>query len=197
MRGSRPVVRMASRAATISVTAAMTAGFLVTGTAQADGTFRWQNHWKRTYLEVYRKSKSNGAIVNVWPYNGGKNQLWKDTKTSSGYYRVRNVHSGKSMDRWDQAFHSGYHGAACPVTQWSWWGGTQQLWKGRSVYSRMNGRRFTIWYNYRGCRGNAWHDTLGVLNPHRASNVILYSRDYCTEGAWIGKDECYWRRNGK
>ncbi|MFF0866848.1 RICIN domain-containing protein [Nonomuraea sp. NPDC003560] len=197
MKGSRPAVRTATRAAVTVVAAVATVAAVLPAAAHADGTYRWQNEYTRQYLEVYQKSKANGGIVSVWRYNGGKNQLWKDTKTSAGYYRVRNVNSGKSMDRWNSTFTPDYNGAACPVTQWSWWGGAQQQWKGRSVYSRIYSRRFLIWYNWQGCRGDGWHDTLGVLQPFHYSNVILYSREYCTEGRWIGKGECFWRRNGK
>jgi hypothetical protein len=190
MRGSRPAVRAA--AAIIAATA-VTTGFLPEA-AYADGTYRWQNEYTRHYLEVYKKSKANGAIVNVWSYNGGKNQLWKDTKLSNGYYRIRNVNSGRSMDRWDQNFRDNQK---CPVTQWGWWGGAQQQWRVKSLWSSIYGRRFILWHNRKGCMGNSYHDTLGVPNPFNASNVILYSQDYCTEGRWIGKGECFWRRNGK
>ncbi|MEU9832004.1 RICIN domain-containing protein [Streptosporangium sp. NPDC048047] len=196
MGHSRPAVRTATRGATVLVAAALAAG-LFPGVAHADGTYRWQNQFTRQYLDVYKKSKANGGIVVSWPSTGSKSQLWKETKSSAGYYRVRNVNSGKSMDRWNRRFSPSYNGAACDVTQWSWWGGNQQHWKRRSVWSKGYNRRFFIWYNWQGCLNDRWHDTLGVLNPFKYSNIILYSRSYCTEGKWIGKGECYWRKNGK
>lgn len=111
MSRPRPAVRSAMRAATVIAAAAVTAGFIPPAAAHADGTYRWQNFFTGQYLEVYKKSKANGGIVNVWPLNGGRNQLWKNTKTSGGYNRVRNVLYARS--ECDESTYIGANVAHC------------------------------------------------------------------------------------
>lgn len=190
--------RSVRRLAIISAAAVLLVAETLTGSANADGTYRWQNQFRGYWLEIYHASRADGGAVIAYPRHrrtNRRNQLWKDTKLSDGYYRIRNVNSGRSLDRWNRTGPGGDYQARCDVTQYRWWGGAQQRWRYRTAWSSVLGRRFSLWINKAGCQGNPYHDVLGTV--YRYANVYLYSEDWCTEHVAIAKSECYWRRNGR
>ncbi len=75
-------------------------------------------------LNVAGSSSSNGALVQQWTRNDGKNQQWRLTAADSGYYKIVNVNSGKVLDvaGWSTA-----DGAT--VTQWTDNNTANQQWK--------------------------------------------------------------------
>lgn len=64
-----------------------------------DGYYKIRSGINSTYcLDVRDWSKSDGASIQVWSDTDGQNQVFKLTRLESGFYRIENAWSGKSID---------------------------------------------------------------------------------------------------
>lgn len=87
-------------------------------------------------LDVKDWSQSNGTGIQIWSSTSKENQIFKITKQKSGFYRIENAWSGKSLDLTDGTFIPG-----TKVQQWtSSQGNANQEW---SISSKTGGS-FTI-----------------------------------------------------
>ena len=78
-------------------------------------------------LDVKGNSTSAGAVIDLWPANGGTNQQWVfervDTSSPSGKYRIRSFSSGLYLDVVNSSMSNGGL-----VDQWPNNGGANQQW---------------------------------------------------------------------
>jgi len=72
-------------------------------------------------LEVLGSSSSNGAVLDLWPYYSGNNQLWQIKEVEGGYYSLVAKHSRKALTDREQA-----EGG---LQQWRYTGHEDQQWK--------------------------------------------------------------------
>ena len=75
-------------------------------------------------LDVAGVSKSDGANVQQWTYNGGANQKWRIEALTTGAYQVVAIHSGKCLDLAGGSLADGAN-----VQQWSCNGSVNQQWR--------------------------------------------------------------------
>lgn len=65
----------------------------------ANGTYKITTSLNGNFsLDVNGAAISNGANVEIYPYHGGANQIWKISSLGNGYYRIQDTSSGKSLD---------------------------------------------------------------------------------------------------
>lgn len=90
----------------------------------ADGTYTITSKLDGQAIDVYNNSTANGAAVDQWPSNGGKNQQWQLTNLGNNYVKLLNVNSGQALDVYNN---STANGAA--IDQWPYNGGKNQMWQ--------------------------------------------------------------------
>ncbi|GAA3447773.1 pectate lyase [Planomonospora venezuelensis] len=68
-------------------------------TIDTGATYVFVNRFSGKAMDVYGWSTSNGAPVNQWSRNDLAVQQWKfQSSGTSGYYEIKNVHSGKLLE---------------------------------------------------------------------------------------------------
>ena len=160
--------RYARTAALASAAAVLALTTLPAQAAHADGRITWKNDGTKRYLEVYRSSKSKGAYVGTWPWNGSATQSWYDVKLSDKYYAEFNYHSGLLL--------TAYNSCGNGVTQWPTASGhvvyRTQEWKEKHLSPSVG----YVLINKAGCSGDPWKDVLSVKHSQpNVYNVYLYS----------------------
>lgn len=68
------------------------------GAGPATGTYEISNVNSGLAMEVFGQSKSAGAVVDQYTWNGGTNQEWTLAYLSNGLYTLTNVNSGLVLD---------------------------------------------------------------------------------------------------
>lgn len=97
------------------------------GTGSGVGTstvYQLENESSGLSLNVSGASKTNGAPVIQWPYNGSSNSKWTFTPTSNGYYQLVNVNSGL-----DAVVQNASTSAGAKIIQWSLGSAKNDQWK--------------------------------------------------------------------
>lgn len=90
----------------------------------AQGTYTVGNSANSNMVwDVDGAQTGNGANVQIWSSNGGKNQKWKFTVDSSGLYTISNVNSGKVLDVSEWSTENGAN-----IHQWENTNGKNQKW---------------------------------------------------------------------
>ena len=72
-------------------------------------------------LDVRGRSKADGALVQQWQWNGGRNQRWNIIPLGNGADAIESVNSGKVLDVRGRSKADG-----ALVQQWQWNGGRNQ-----------------------------------------------------------------------
>jgi len=75
------------------------------------------------------QSTANGTSVEQWSCNGGANQIWQFTPTSSGYYEVLNLNAAAQNEVWDVTGGPSATDSGIKIQTWSYGGGTNQQWQ--------------------------------------------------------------------
>jgi hypothetical protein len=81
-------------------------------------------------IDVANNSLLSGEIIQMFPFNGGNNQLWEVTPIGGGWNRIERGanddkrHSGLCLDVADASMEDG-----ADVNQYPWHGGYNQQWK--------------------------------------------------------------------
>lgn len=88
-------------------------------------------------LEVGELNRDNGGAVRIWDSEGGDAQQWRFEPAGDGFYRIRNVFSGKLLDTALQGVENGTW-----VHQWEDTGADSQQWT--MVPARGQGGGFKI-----------------------------------------------------
>ncbi|MDE3100176.1 MAG: RICIN domain-containing protein [Verrucomicrobiota bacterium] len=88
------------------------------------GINQLQNEASGMALTVSGASKSNGAAVIQWAYNGGANEQWTFVATSNGYYQIKNVNSAL-----DAVVQSASTANGAKIVQWSFGSSGDDQWQ--------------------------------------------------------------------
>jgi len=91
------------------------------------------------FVDVDGASRSGGASVIQWPYNGDANQLWTFDDLGGGAFRIRSVSSGLVLD-----VNGGSTEPGASVIQWPWNGGLNQRWYPSFVGDPISGVRLMV-----------------------------------------------------
>jgi endoglucanase len=87
----------------------------------ANGTYYIVNRNSGDVIDIPGSATAQGAVLDQWPLNNGKNQQWKVASLGCGMFSIRSVSDNESLDINGQSTANG--GA---VDQWDYWGGGNQ-----------------------------------------------------------------------
>jgi hypothetical protein len=121
---------------TITVPAYSTVSVLIpqasnSGNLIANGNYVISNYQTGLVIDDYQFSKTAGNFMDMWPANGGSNQVWTVTNLGNNYIYLTNAYSGLALDVYQASTSSG-----AQIDQWYWSNFSNQIWK---VVSMGNG----------------------------------------------------------
>lgn len=104
---------------------------LVTIEESLEGTYFFKNAELGNYMQIDNDAptSSEGAILELWDYDGGNDQKWKIEFASNGYYKIISSASGKAITAPSKVDES--------LTQKTYTGANTQQWK---IVKMGNGR---------------------------------------------------------
>ncbi len=101
------------------------------GNLIANGNYVISNYQTGLALDDYQFSKTAGTFMDMWPVNGGSNQVWTVTNLGNNYIYLTNAYSGLALDVYQASTSPG-----AKIDQWYWSNQSNQIWK---VVSMGNG----------------------------------------------------------
>ena len=106
---------------------------VLTNTANliANGNYIITNSQTSLNLDDYQASQSAGTFMEMWPGNGGSDQLWTLTNLGNNYVKLINANSGLALDVYQGSTSSG-----AKIDQQMWSGSSNQIWQ---IVSMGNG----------------------------------------------------------
>ena len=137
-----------------------------------DGIYRISSSMNKGYvIEVYRKSKANGANINLYKWNGGDNQRWRIQYLGKGVYKITNVNSLRSIDVKGAKLSSSVN-----IAQWTWKNTGNQRW---NLTSNADGSYSIV------RAGTAWAVAVKGGKAKNGANVYQYARKSSTSQKWL------------